>query len=101
MRIVVDSESMTDLIAVTDNSDIADSLILESFVAFIGNMLVNEMGYSVSSESVLEDDESVGDFKVTEGLTVCMADCVISTDSLDCDKTAILGCAVSNLKVAV
>ena len=101
MRVAVDSESMTDLRAVTDNSDTADSLIVESFVAFIGNMLVNEMGYSVPSESVLEDDESVGDFKVTEGLTVCMADCVISTDSLDCDKTTILGCAVSNLKVAV
>lgn len=101
VRIVVDSESMTDLSAVTDNSDTADSLIVESFVAFIGNMLVNEMEYSVPSESVLENDESVGDFKVTEGLTVCMADCVISTDSLDCDKIAVLGCAVSNLKVAV
>ena len=98
VRIAVDSESMTDLSAVTDNSDTADSLIVESLVAFIGNMLVNEMGYSVSSESVLKNDESVEDFKVTEGLT---GDCVISTDSLDCDKTAVLWCAVSNLKVAV
>ena len=101
MRIAVDSESMTDLIPVTDKPGTADSLIVESFVAFIGSTLVNEMGYSVPSESVLENDESVGNLKVTEGLSVCMADCVISTDSLDFDNTAVLGCAVSNLKVAV
>ena len=101
VRIAVDSESMMDLSAVADISDTADSLAVENFVACVGNVLVNEIGYSVSSISVLETDESVGDFKVTKGLTVCMADCVISTDSLDCDKTAILWCTVGNLKVAV
>ena len=101
VRIAVDSESMMDLSAATDDSDTADSLIVENFIAFVGNVVVNEMGYPVPSKSVLETDESIKDFKVTEGLKICMADCVISTDSLDCDKTAVLGCTVGNVKVAV
>ena len=64
VRIVVDSESMTDLNAVT-----------------------------------VETDESVRDFKVVEGLMVCMEDCMIDSDPLVRDKTIALGCAVCMLVV--
>ena len=64
VRIVVDSESMTDVNAVT-----------------------------------METDESVRDFKVIKGLIVCMADCMIDSDPLVCDKTVALGCAVCMLAV--
>ena len=64
VRIVVDSESVTDLNALT-----------------------------------MKTDESVRDFKVVEGLTVCMADCMIDSDPLVCDKIVALGCAVCMLAV--
>jgi hypothetical protein len=94
VRIAVDSESVMDPSAVIDNSDTADSLIVENFMAIV----VDKMGYSVPSKIVLETDESDRDFKVIEGRRVCMTDCVINTDSLDCDKIAVL---VGKSKVAV
>jgi repressor of nif and glnA expression len=97
VRIAVDSESVMDPSAVIDNSDTADSLIVENFMAIV----VDKKGYSVSSKIVLETDESDRDFKVTEKRRVCMTDCVINTDSLDCDKITVLGCTVDKSKVAV
>ena len=66
VRIVVDSESVMDLSAVTDNSDTVGSLAVD-----VGNVLV---GYSVLAKSGIETDESVRDFKVIKGLMVGLAD---------------------------
>ena len=68
VRIVVDSESVMDLSAVTDNSD---TLAVDSLAVDAEKVLV---GYSVLAKSGIETDESVRDFKVVEGLMVDTAD---------------------------